>query len=105
MVAGSLENGWQEVAEHAITSPLSEDGEAAVAVESVHRSLVLEQSTIIPPALVSTVHLKIFFVLLELQLDPDGLGVVVSVPFGENRDCLLSFSVDIKPSVKCSVSG
>ena len=105
MVAGSLENGWQEVAEHAITSPLSEDGEAAVAVESVHRGLVLEQSTVIPPALVSTVHLEIFFVLLELQLDPDGVGVVIPVPFSENCNRLLSFAVNIKPSVERSVRG
>jgi hypothetical protein len=104
VVASSVEHGTEEVSQDSIACPstsedvvsttsksknvrinlLSKDTETAVASESVTRAGLLEQSTVVPPTLVGTVHVQEVLVLGQLQLHPCTLRVALSMPFGKS---------------------
>ena len=97
-VPSGVEDGSEEVGEHSVASPLSEDGEDDVAAETVDGRAVTEKRTVIPPALVSTVHVEQLLVLVELELYPRGVLVAIAVVLGEDGLGLLLLAVDIQPS-------
>lgn len=82
---GSVEESTQVVGDNAVSSPLTEERDETVAGEAVHRSLVSEQSTVVPPSLIATVHLKMLLILVELKLDPLAIGVAVAMKFNKVR--------------------
>jgi hypothetical protein len=77
---------------------LTEDGNGAVASETVSRRSVLEQSTVIPPSLVGTIKFQNFIILLKLHLDPDAVGVSFSVILGKHGLGRVQLVVDEEPS-------
>jgi hypothetical protein len=81
-----------------ITSPLTEDRDATIAEKTVHGRSILEQCTVIPPALVGTVHLQQLLVFIQLKLHPFAVWVAISVELGKHSLGGLLLVVDIKPS-------
>jgi len=65
-VSSSVQNSGQEVSQDTVTSPLCEDGENNVASNPVSARSVLEERTVIPPALISAVKLKELLILGKL---------------------------------------
>lgn len=90
--------GFQDERENKfLTSPLSENGNAHVAAKTVDGRAVAEESAVVPPALVSTVHVEELLVLVKLELDPRRVGVAVAVVLGEHGSGLVLFVVDEEP--------
>jgi hypothetical protein len=73
---------------------LTEDGDDTVAHETISRRSVFEQSTVIPPSLISTIKFQDFIIFLKLHLDPDAVGVSFSVILGKNSLGLVQLIVD-----------
>ena len=94
----SVEEGAEVVRDDTVTSPLTEERDETVAGETVEGSTGGEESTVVPPSLVTTVHLKMLLVLVKLELDPLTLGVTVTVEFGEVILSKLLLSVGVQPS-------
>lgn len=113
-VAGGVEHGGEEVGEHlrrsalrieggqhwtyAVSGPLREDGEDNVGREAVSACARVEERTVVPPALVGTLHVKVRFILFQLQLDPRGISVAIAMVFCEHSDGLFAFVVDVEPA-------
>ena len=70
--------------EHTVTSPLAEERYDTVASKTVDRSTVAEESAVVPPGLVGTLHLEEAVVLVDLELDPLALGVSLAVEASES---------------------
>lgn len=94
----SVEEGAEVVRDDTVTSPLTEERDETVAGETVEGSTGGEESTVVPPSLVTTVHLKMLLVLVKLELDPLTLGVTVTVESGEVILSKLLLSVGVQPS-------
>jgi hypothetical protein len=95
MMLTSIKNSRDEVSEHSITSPLTKDREAHVTAETVSTGPSLEQSRVVPPSLVGTIHVQELFILAKLKLNPCTLGIAVAVVMGKHLSCLLAFTVHI----------
>lgn len=93
-----LKDTSQEVGNDTVTSPLTEESSDAVGGETVAGSTVLEESTVIPPSLVSTIELQVRLVLEKLKLDPLRVWVAVSVILGEESLSLILLAIAVQPS-------
>lgn len=94
----SLEHSGDEVVDSTVTSPLTENGNDTIAGKTVAGSLGLEQSTIIPPALVTTVHIEVLLVLAELHSDPDAVLIALAVEASENIFGISVTATSIQPT-------
>jgi hypothetical protein len=94
----SVEESAEVIRDNTVTSPLTEKRDETVAGETVEGSTGGEESTVVPPSLVTTVQLKMLLVLVELELDPLTLGVTVTVESGEVLLGKLLLSVGVQPS-------
>lgn len=56
-VAGNIKHGSEKVRQDSIASPLPENGNAAIRVQTISGVLIREESPVVPPALVGSVHL------------------------------------------------
>lgn len=63
---GGLEEGRQEVRHDTVAGPLSKERDDASAEKTIARCSIAEESTVIPPSLVSPVHLQVRLVLRHL---------------------------------------
>lgn len=95
---GGVEEGRQVVGDDSVTGPLAEEGDDAVASETIAGSSVNKQGSVIPPSLVGTVHLQMRLILGHLKLDPGVLWVTLTVVFGEDSASAVWLAVDVKPS-------
>lgn len=66
--------------------------------DAVGAGALVEQTTIIPPALVGAIELDVGFIFGDLKVDPGRLTVAVTVPLGENVQCRLAFAIGIQPT-------
>lgn len=57
LVAGGVQHSGQEVGEHTVSGPLSENGEDDVGSKTVAAGTAVEQSAVVPPALVGALPL------------------------------------------------
>lgn len=80
---GGIENCRDEVVDRTVTGPLREDDEETIASNTVTGRAGFEEGTIVPPALVATVHVQILLVLTELHADPDAVLIAVAVELGK----------------------
>lgn len=94
-VPSSIEHRSEEVRKHSVTGPLAKNGDYDVAREAVDCSAVAEQCSVVPPALVGTVHVEELLILAELECNPSGLRIAVAVVFGEDLFGLFLLVVDI----------
>lgn len=85
-----LEHAVEEVVNRAVTCPLTEDSHCTVARKAVARGTVFEESTVVPPASICTIHVEILFVLVDLHCYPNTVFPAETVVLGKN---LLSFVV------------
>ncbi len=67
-----------------VACELTKDGDNAVAHETISCRSVIEQGTVIPPSLVSTIQFQNFIVFLKLHLDPDTVRVTLSMILGKH---------------------
>lgn len=94
----ALENTGDEVRDGTVASPLAEDGDCDVATHTVTSSSGVEESTIIPPAFVGTVHLKMLAVFAQLHLHPDAVGVTFAMVFRKHSLRSLVMATGVQPS-------
>jgi hypothetical protein len=80
-----------------IASPLTEQGDEAVASETVDRCSVLEQRPVIPPSLVSTIELQVGLILEHLKLDPFTFWVAVTMVLSEEGLGLILLAIAVEP--------
>lgn len=81
-----------------VSSKLAEDTNQAAAHETVAGIAVLEQRSVIPPALIRTIHVEVGGVLGELKLNPFTFRVAFSVELGKHSLGLLALVVDEEPT-------
>jgi hypothetical protein len=95
---GGVEESTEVVGDDTVASPLAEKRDETVAGETVDGGLVAEQSTVVPPSLVATVHLKMFLVLMKLELDPFAVRVSMTVELDEVVDGQLLSTASVQPT-------
>lgn len=95
---GGVEESTEIIGDDTVASPLAEERDETVAGETVDGGLVAEKSTVVPPSLVATVHLKMFLVLMKLELDPFTIRVSTAVELDEVLGGKLLLSASVQPS-------
>lgn len=78
------QNTIEEVVDRTVTCPLTEDSNAAITSQTIAGSVVLEKRAVVPPALVTTVHVKVLLVLVDLHSNPDAVLPAGTVVFSKN---------------------
>ena len=97
-VTNSVENSREEVGEGSVASPLSKYDKDAVASYAIARGSRVEETSVVPPALVRALEIEIHFVLVELKLDPRGGLISKPMPLGEDCAGFVSLVMDIAPA-------
>ena len=95
---GRNQNTIQEVVDHAVTSPLTENGNTAITCQAIARSAMFEQRAVVPPALIATVHIKVLLVLVDLHGNPDAVLPASTVVFSKNLPSLRVPTTSVEPA-------
>jgi hypothetical protein len=76
---------------------LGESREPAGCHHSVQIGSLGEDWFVIPPSLVSTVELEELLILAELESDPNGFAISITMPFGQSVDGRVSLATCVQP--------
>ena len=81
-----------------VASELTKNGDHDIASKTDSRGPVVEESTVVPPSLISSVKLETLVVFLELHPHPHTLGVALTMVLDKHLRRFIELIVHVEPS-------